>query len=227
MIPLRPRPARRARRLRARLPRRAVPWWAATLALAALTGVVVHTTLAGAVDARSRWGRTRPVLTATRAIAAGGAIDSSAAEVRSLPEALVPPGALRALPRGRVAVAAVARGEAVLASRVSGHRAAGVAALLPPGARALVIPLEVTGLPVRVGDRIDLLASGGGGPTGDLPPSDGEDPPSAADAGPVAAGALVVAVHRDALVVAVDADDAVAVAAALGQGPLVPALAGP
>jgi len=225
VVPLRPRPARRVRRLRARLPRRAVPWWFAAVALAALTGIVVHGTLAGALDARARWGRTRPVLVATRAIAPGGAVDAGATEVRLLPVALVPPGALRTLPSGRVAVAAVARGEAVLASRVSGQAEAGIAALLPAGTRALVIPVEVAGLPVRVGDRVDLLAAGGGGPEGDLPVADGAVASGAS--GPVAAGALVVAVLREALVVAVKADDAVAVAAALGQGPLVPALRSP
>ena len=80
-----------------------------------------------------------------------------------------------------------------------------MAGRLPPGTRAVVVPLEVPGLAVRLGDRVDLLA--------------------VTSPAPLARGPrTVVAVRSDALVVALDRTDAVAVAAALGQGPIVPAL---
>jgi Flp pilus assembly protein CpaB len=106
---------------------------------------------------------------------------------------------------GTVAVDAIGAGEVVTEARVGGPGAAGLAGRLPPGTRAVLVPLEVPGLPVRVGDRVDLL---------------GVASPTA----PVARGATVVALRPDALVVAVRPTDAVALAAALGQGPLVPAL---
>ncbi|MEJ7582575.1 MAG: hypothetical protein WKF43_00525 [Acidimicrobiales bacterium] len=75
-----------------------------------------------------------------------------------------------------------------------------------------------------MGDRVDLLATGVGGPAGDFP----VEPGSSGGAGdPVAEAALVVAVRDEALVVAVPRSAAPGVAAALGQGPVVPALVGP
>ena len=139
MVPFRPRPGRVARPVRRRLPRRAVPWWAATVALAVATGLVADGLLQRVTDAEARWGATR------------------------------------------------------LAGR------------LPPGTRAVLVPLEASGLPVRVGDHVDLL---------------GVTSPDA----PVAGAATVVEVRADALVVAVAPTAAVALAGALGQGPLVPAL---
>jgi Flp pilus assembly protein CpaB len=111
----------------------------------------------------------------------------------------------------------IGAGEVVTAARVGGPSAAAVSGRLPRDTRAVVIPLETKGLPVRVGDRVDLLSSGGGDPAFD-------GPASAAPSIPVASRALVMVVRPAALVVALDPTDAVAVAAALGQGPLVPAL---
>jgi hypothetical protein len=118
---------------------------------------------------------------------------------------------------GAVAVDGIGQGEVVTATRVGGPAAAGVAGRLPPGTRAIVIPFEVRGLPVRAGDRVDLLASGS-------PDAGFDDPAAAAPSGPIASRALVVAVGPEGLLVALDRGDAVAVAAALGRGPLVPAL---
>lgn len=224
MLPIRPRPARFARPVRTRLPRTALPWWLAVGLLALLTGTVVNGALRRAEVSEARWGRTRGVLVATSTIAAGSPLHRDQTANRRLPAAMVPAGALVELPPGRVALATIAEGEIVIASRVSGERAAGTAALLPPGTRALMVPLDVAGLPVRVGDRVDLLATGVGGPDGDLP-ADGAQPAPADQ--PVAEGALVVAVQPDALVVAVDRAKAPEVAAALGQGPVIPALTAP
>ena len=107
---------------------------------------------------------------------------------------------------GAVAVDAIGAGEVVTEARVGGPGAAGLAGRLPPGTRAVLVPLEVAGLPVRVGDHVDLLGvtapHRAGGPGGD-----GRRAPRPA---------------RSSWRVA--PTDAVAVAAALGQGPLVPAL---
>ncbi|MBV9951133.1 MAG: hypothetical protein JO291_04230 [Acidimicrobiia bacterium] len=216
MVGFRPSPGRVALPLRRRLPRRAIPYWIATLLLALTTGLVADGLLHRAEDAEARWGTTRTVVVSTRALAPGDAL-AGATVVRQLPSVVVPHGALPALPEGAIALDPMGAGEVVTAARVGGPAAAAVSGRLPRDTRAVVIPLEAKGLPVRVGDRVDLLASGSGDPAFD-------GPSPAATSVPIAARALVVVVRSAALVVALDPTDAVAVAAALGQGPLVPAL---
>jgi Flp pilus assembly protein CpaB len=205
VVPFRPRPARAARPIRRRLPRRALPWWAATLALAAATGLVADGVLQRAGDAEARWGTTRSVLVATGPIGPGDPL-AGRTEARRLPAAAVPAAALDpASAGGAVAVDAIGAGEVVTTDRAGGPRARTLAGRLPPGTRAVLVPLEVTGLPVQVGDEVDLL-------------------PVSSPAAPAARAAEVVEVRTDALVVAVRPSEAAAVAAALGQGALVPAL---
>ena len=204
MVPFRPRPGRIASPVRRRLPRRALPWWAATLALALATGLVADGLLQRATDAEARWGTTRTVLVATSALAPGDALAGRTVP-RRLPALAVPEEAVARAGAGAVAVDVIGAGEVVTEARVGGPGAAGLAGRLPPGTRAVLVPLEVPGLPVRVGDHVDLL---------------GVTSPDA----PVARAATVVEVRADALVVAVAPTAAVALAAALGQGPLVPAL---
>lgn len=220
MPPFRPR--RSLRPLRSRLPRRALPWYAAAVALTLLTAGFVHGSLQRAAAAEAAYGSTRPVVVATAAIDAGGVIDGSVATVRPLPRALVPEGVLAALPNGRRTLVALTRGEVLLDRRVSGSDAAGPAGLLEPDQRAVPVPLAVPGLPLTAGDRVDLVAGGapGGGFGGDLPTG-----PSGPDV--VATDAHVLAADDETVVVAVPARVAAEVAAALTVGPLVPALRPP
>lgn len=215
-------PRRSLRPLRPRLPRRAVPVLVAALLLTALTAGVVHGTLRRADAAAAAYGATAPVVVATADIPVGAPVDASVAEVRALPRALVPDGALDALPDGRRALAALSPGEVVLARRVSGSDAAGPAALLGPSERAVPVPVAVPGLPLAPGDRVDLFAGGtpGGGPHGDLPV--GAVRPTL-----VATEALVLVVEEEVVVVALDRGVASNVAAALTSGPLVLALRPP
>jgi Flp pilus assembly protein CpaB len=219
VVPFRLSPGRRARPLRRRLSRRAVPWWLATVGLAAATGLVADGLVRRADEAEAQWGSSRTVLVATRAIEPGERL-AGATVPRRLPEVAVPSGAVTRSPPGGYAVDAIGRGEVVTAARVGGPGAARVAGRLAPGTRAVVVPLEAPGLPVRAGDRVDLLESSSGDPAFDGPVA-----PTAS--GPVASGALVVVVRGDALVVALDEREAVAVSRALGRGPLVPALVSP
>jgi Flp pilus assembly protein CpaB len=216
VVGFRPSPGRVALPLRRRLPRRAIPYWIATLTLALTTGLVANGLLHRAQEAQARWGSTRTVVVSTRALAPGDPL-AGATAVRELPAVALPRGAIPELPAGAVALDPIGAGEVVTTARVGGPAAAAVSGRLPRDTRAVVIPLEAKGLPVRVGDRVDLLASGAGDPAFD-------GPAAASPSGPVASGALVVEVHPAALVVALDPTDAVAVAAALGRGPLVPAL---
>jgi len=214
MSPFRPRPARSVRPLARRWPRSAAPWWAATILLAGLTAATVHGVLARAADAQARWRTTRTVLVATRRLAIGDRL-AGAVERRRLPVAAIPDHAAPSV-RGRVAMAGIGRGEVVTTDRLSGEAAAGATALLPPGSRAVVIPLAVTGLPVQAGDRVDLLAA--------ADPSPAE---VAVTGAAVAHGVLVVSSSAKALVVALPVGAVERVARALGQGSLIPALVGP
>lgn len=220
MLPLRPR--RSLRPLRRRLTRRAVLWYAAALALTALTAGTVHATLRDAAAARAAYGETVGVVVATAEVAAGDPVDASVATTRLLPRALVPAGALRGAPPGRPALAALVPGEVVLAGRIAGGGTGGLAALLAPGERAVPVPLAVPGLELAPGDHVDVVAGGatGGGPDGDLPVGPG--PPRV-----VAADARVLATAEETVVVAVPAPAARALAAALTAGPVLAALRPP
>ncbi len=215
-------PHRTLRPLRPRLPHRAVPMLVAGLLLTALTVGVVHATLRRADAAAAAYGTTVPVVVATAEVAVGAPLDANVAEVRRLPLALVPDGALDVVPDGRRALTALSPGEVVLARRVSGSEAAGPAALLGPDDRAVPVPLAVPGLPLAAGDRVDVVAGGapGGGLGGDLPT--GPTGPTV-----VAADALVLVADEEVVVVALPRAAAIDVAAALTAGPLVLALRPP
>ncbi len=220
MLPSRPR--RSLRPLRPRLPRRALLWYLAAAALAIASALVVQGALDRAAQAEAAYGETRPVVVVTTAVEAGAAIEAEAVDVRAWPRALVPPDAVANAPAGRTALVDLAVGEPLLATRVSGSPASGPAALLGPGERALPVPLAVPGLPLAIGDEVDVLSGGapGGGPTGDLPVG-------VTTADVVATAATVVGVGDDVAILAVDRTGASAIATALTTGPVVVALRPP
>lgn len=197
-------------------------------ALALATGLTVVSLVSSAEEARRRWGETRPVAVATRDLAAGDPLDAGAAEVRRLPAGLVPAGALAEPPTGALVRQPVVAGEALVEARLAPHGLAGAAALVPPGSRAVAVPLApVAAPPLAVGDLVDLLAV--------LPPAgpyrgDGNDGAGARAAGdpafPLVEAAPVIDVGDDTVSVAVPAGDAPPVAYALSQGAVVVTLAG-
>lgn len=214
------RPRRVLAPLRARLPRRAIAWYAAAAALTLVTAAVVHGSLRRAAEAEAAYGSTVPVVVVTTEVDPGDIVDSGVAEIRSWPRALAPDGAVDHIPQ-RASLVTLSPGEVVLDRRLGGPDAEGPAALLNPGERAVPVPIAVPGLPVEVGDRIDLVAGGipGAGPAGDLP--------VAATPDVVAVDAAVLAVTDETVVAALDASDAADVAAALTVGPLMVALRPP
>ena len=80
-----------------------------------------------------------------------------------MPSTLAPPGSLTSLEQvdGRVLVADIAEGEALTESRLGGARAGPIAALVPPGLRAFVLPSGPPAGTVRPGDEVDVLATYG------------------------------------------------------------------
>lgn len=219
MIPFRPR--RSLRPVRPRLPRRAIPWYLGALSLALLTGLLVTGALRRAAQAEAAYGTTRPVAVVAHPVPAGATITADDVEVRPWPTALVPPDAAVDGVAGRTALVSLVPGEVVIESRLADPGVDGPVAMLAPDQRAVPVPVVVPGLELRVGDRVDVLAGGGGiGPAGDLP-----GPAGHPDV--VVAAATVLALAEETVVVAVPAEDAATVAAALTTGPLLLALRPP
>lgn len=211
MPALPPRPSLRGGRPRLRRP---VPYWVAAGLVALLTAVLVGRLVADAAAERDRWGELRPTLVATADVAGGQALGRGDVTVRKLPVALVPRDALRSLPAGAVAAVDLAEGEAVLEHRIGGAGSSVVAARLPAGSRGVAVP-AAGGLPLEVGDRVDVLVT--------------FDPDLGAEGEPtfaVARSALVVHVGDDAVTVAVDEAEAAKVAYALAAGSVTLVLSG-
>jgi Flp pilus assembly protein CpaB len=199
--------------------------------VALATGLTVASLVRSADAARRRWGDTKPVAVATRDLAIGDALEAGAAEVRRVPAALVPSGALSAPPVGALVRQPIAAGEALVADRLAPDGLTGAAALVPPGSRAVAVPLaSVPAPPLAVGDLVDLLAvippggeadGGGGGPGGEGGGFEASEP-----AFPLVETVPVVDVGDETASVAVPEADAPRVAYALAQGAVVVTLAG-
>ena len=198
-----------------RLRRHPVSFWAFAVVLALVTGLLV-TRLVGEASARAaRLGGLRRVPVAARAVDPGHVLSAGDVAVRHLPAAVLPAGPLARSPEGHAALVPIAPGEVLLEGKLAPWGTRGVAALVPPGRRALAVPVEGGGLPVRTGDRVDVLATF----------------ETAEDAGqptfPVATSALVVAVGDEAVTVAVSTDEAPRVAFAIARGTVTLALSAP
>ena len=191
--------------------------WIAIAVVVAVAFTGVQRAAAGAAAERRRWGETRTVAVARHRIAIGTTIDGDAVDLQSWPTALVPAGALQSTPAGRTATATIEAGEAVLGARLAPDGLHGIAALVPPGWRALAIPVAPTVIALNVGDHVDLVAGFDvAGATADRP----DRSPSLT----VARDAIVVAVDEQRVTVAVPDDDAERVAFAVVAGTVVPAL---
>jgi Flp pilus assembly protein CpaB len=199
-----PRPSSR-RRLRLR--RRPLPWWTGALVLAGVTALLVGRLAGDAAAERDRWGETVVVAVATADVAPGEVV---VAERRRLPRSVVPAGAAGSAD-GAVAAVALHAGEIVLEARLAPGGTSAVAALVPEGHRAVAVP-SGDGLPLAVGDAVDVLAT--------------LDPESAQPTFAVSRAARVVHVGESSVTVAVPLDDAPRVAFALAVGAVTLALSG-
>jgi pilus assembly protein CpaB len=110
-------------------------------------------------------GRQVPVVFVTRDVSRGTVLDDSVLDSREIPEAFVPPGVVTRpeAVAGRVLTSEIAAGEVLTASRLAAPRAGPIAALVPPGLRAVVVAATVPDGSIRPGDLVDVLATYGGG----------------------------------------------------------------
>ena len=198
-------------RARLRLRRRPVLWWLAVVGLSLSVGLVLESGLSRAQADARRFGEPVRVVVAAVDLAAGAMAGPETVQLRPWPAALVPAGALTTVPDGQVVSQAILAGEPVVEARLGADR------LVPPGSRALALPTGPGALGVRVGDRVDLLAT-----FDPLVAPAGEDPTVT-----VARAATVVAVRARSITVAVTEAETPRVAFALSQATITLALTPP
>ena len=133
---------------------------AAVLALSAFGLTRAYAQRLSAMDP----GSPTQVLVAAKDLAGGTTLMEGMLRVESFPEAFVPPGAVSASAEvsGKTVVASVSEGEVLTASRL-GAGAGPVAALVPEGLRAVMVPTSLPAGTVVPGDRVDVLATYAGG----------------------------------------------------------------
>lgn len=137
--------------------------------LALLSGLAAFALVQGYVGrieaSRPALGPPVPVVVAALDLLRGATLDDDMVQVRQVPGEFAPPGAIGdpADARGRVLVSPLAAGEPVTVTRLAAPHAGPVAALVPSGLRAFVVATDVPAQAVRAGDRVDVLATFGGG----------------------------------------------------------------
>lgn len=191
-------------------------WWLAVGACALTVGLIVSTIVGAADRTRAAWGRSERVLVATHDLAPGDRIDRGDVTLVDRPTAMLPGRVLRRLPDRAIVRSTILAGEVVVAPRLTTGSLSAVAARLPPGTRAIAIPIELgSAPPLDTGDLVDVLVA--------LPPELAAGrPPGFA----VATDALVVALDDSAVTIAVPRATAPRIAVALGQGAVTLALVG-
>ncbi|MGZ8598494.1 MAG: Flp pilus assembly protein CpaB, partial [Actinomycetota bacterium] len=103
------------------------------------------------------------VVVAADDLTRGSILDAGSLSIVDVPSTLVPPGSLTSPDEasGRVLAADLAEGEILTQTRLSGAGSGPVAALVPAGLRAFVLPAGPPAGTVRSGDEIDVLATYG------------------------------------------------------------------
>jgi pilus assembly protein CpaB len=146
-----------------RLPRSAVAWFAGAAVAAAGATLAVRSHVAGLESNRPDLGPPTSIVVAASDLGRGGTLAAGSLRVVDVPAALVPPGAVASADAvaGRVLVADMAEGEALTETRLAGAGDGPIAALVPPGLRAFVLPIGPPAGTVRAGDEIDVLATFG------------------------------------------------------------------
>ena len=125
-----------------------------------IAGVVTIGTISSARSMRDSYGRRIEVAVARTDLAVGQVITERDIERRDLPAGLLAEG-LDPNPTSRTVTEPILAGEPIPDRRLSGSTAAGIDALIGPGARAVSIERDPTTPPIGPGDRVDLLARGG------------------------------------------------------------------
>jgi pilus assembly protein CpaB len=133
-------------------------------ALAVLATMAVQARLR-AIEARAAaGGPRRPVVAAARDLDRGTVLDEGMFEVVEMPVRYLPPGSIQdpGAASGRVLAGPVAAGEALTEARLA-PPGGPVAALVPPGLRAVPVPSALPSSAVLPGDLVEVHATYAGG----------------------------------------------------------------
>ena len=150
--------------LRRKLPRSSFVLISISVAFA-LAAALVMRAYARRIDvARPDGGPPMTVVAAAGDIARGAVLTEDTLEVVTVPSRFAPPGAMRDLARatGRVVTADIAAGEIITQLRLAGADSGPTAALVPPGMRAVEVPVAGA-VGVKPGGLVDVIATFGGG----------------------------------------------------------------
>jgi Flp pilus assembly protein CpaB len=202
------------------LSRSPLSYWVAVGALALVTTLAISQLLGRARTEAARYGSPRSVLVATRDLTAGDQVKEGEVEVRSLPSALVPPDAVGdpSQAQGRVVVAPVFTGQAIVRRQLAPWGLTGAAALLPAGKRGISVAAGPAAARLVKGDTVDVLATFDPA----TPEGAGKEPTF-----PVATAASVIDVGGEAVTIAVDPEEAKRVAFAVAHGAVTVVLSTP
>jgi len=132
----------------------------AGLAFAVAAVVLLVPAVSGGAGAGSS-GPTVAVVVAAKPIGRGQSLAADDVSLASWPISLAPVGTFQRTtqPAGRIALTALAPGEAVTETRLARVRAGPVASLVPQGLRALAVPSTLPVGTVVAGDHVDVLAT--------------------------------------------------------------------
>ncbi len=193
------------------------PWlfWLFAVSLALLTGLTVARLLAEASSRAEQLGGLREVRVAARRVGVGHRLTADDVAVRRLPAAVLPEGPVAASPAGHTVLVPLAPGEVILEAKLAPWGVEGVAALVPPGRRALAVPAARGGLALRRGNHVDVLAT--------FDTTDGQTEPTFA----VASSAQVLDVAEESVTLAVSPEEAARVALATSRGTVTLAATSP
>lgn len=150
-------------RLRRRWPPRSVRFAVLALVCGVAAAALVARQERELTFLRAVAGERVPVVRAARALDRGTVLAASDLEVVDVPGAFAPPGAATNAEAvvGRTLLTDLEPGEAVTATRI-GTRAGPIASQVPPGFRAVAIPVAIPEGSLRPGDRVDVLGAFGG-----------------------------------------------------------------
>ena len=105
------------------------------------------------------------IVIAATDLARGTALSNEMLDTASVPEDFVPPGAVADIATviGRILTSDMDAGETLTRSRLAATTVGPVAALVPEGLRAVVVPSGAPAGTIRAGDRVEVYATYGGG----------------------------------------------------------------
>jgi pilus assembly protein CpaB len=193
------------RRLRVALRRQPIAFWTLAAVAVGATWWGTHVATDKLTAGAQAYGALVEVVVTTRDIAAGERIEPADIRLAELPRDLVPDGAISRLEPGATARDPLVAGEAIVPARLATLGAEGLAASLAPDERAVAIPIDGHRPELRIGQRVDVLAS--------TPPSSTATRP---DTRTIADNAEVVDVDEGGITVEVSVDEAHDIATALG-----------